>query len=192
VFVDVTVAQLSLDLLNENIHHLQPVSVGYYVTSVYIDTPHLVHTLDIRSVACLQTPDLPWDNDQTVNQSMEYSTELGGIVLGTYRSRTLRLGQGAFVDVRIYDNPQIVNALVWYVPRHIPKCTGGLVYNDRRVSAYITRRRGRFLTPPSKKKGKTETTSNISLSGHRAPERMSRLCIAPTIVSYHVQMSRRE
>jgi hypothetical protein len=126
-----------------------PVNDGYYLTKCTINSGTSTSTkieLDLRDAKCFDQEDIPWSDSTTrTGISSTVSQELGGIIHGTYQSRSLRFG-GNSVEVRIYDNKQILNALVWTLPSYSPGIIDGLLYKNYRPKLFETS--GKFKNTP--------------------------------------------
>ena len=131
----------------------RPVQDGFYVTGCTIHHGGVVDTVDLRTPHCFQREELPWSTTLRKGRSDETSAELGGIILGTYTSRTLRVGNVGHVEIRVYDNPQILNGLIWSVPPRVHDKVDGLLYRNYRPTLFRSggKRIGTpFITLPPK------------------------------------------
>ena len=63
---------------------------------------------------------------------------MGGLVYGTFVSRVLRIGRVARIEVRLYDNPQILNSFTWHVPAQSDGFVDGLVYRNYTPKLYAS------------------------------------------------------
>jgi hypothetical protein len=144
VFVDAEVDRRTVDGLEPGALSCgaTPVRTGYYITRLR----SAQWTVDTTSAACLDRPDLPWENAVAPGRSGDIPTELGGIIHGAYRSRTLRVSPVVRIEIRVYENPQILNAFVWSVPPRSDGRVDGLVYRNYTPSQYVSS--GKYLDTP--------------------------------------------
>ena len=79
----------------------------------------------------------------------EGDPRMGGVFHGAYQRRTLSVYGLAEIELCLFDNPQILNALRWKVPA-LSRDVGGLVYANYRPVLFDTggKRRGvPFIVP---------------------------------------------
>ena len=141
VYVDAVVKHMDIgDHLKgvEDIGWAHPVRAGYYITSIMVRTRDTCTTVNIHDDACLSRTDLPWTSRAVhTGATGTDSTELGGIFHGVYQSRVLDIAGVAHVEIRIFDNKQIMNGLVWSIPRRTDGNVDGLLYRNYRPKFFV-------------------------------------------------------
>ena len=126
-------------------------------------------TFDLWDTSCFERTDIPWVNEVQTGVSSSTSSELGGIIHGTYQSRTLWFDNCNKIEVRIYDNKQILNALVWTLPSYSPGFVDGLLYKNYRPKIFDSsgkHKKNPFIPVPTKTGGHRILTTK-SIVGHR-------------------------
>lgn len=109
---------------------------GHFITKCLLnstDGPKLV--LDVTNAELFNRNDVPWVTG-TAYVGDDCTTYMGNILAGRYVSRTLVLpARVGFLEIRIYSNPQITNALVWTIPTRC-EGIGGLLYQNYRPKIF--------------------------------------------------------
>jgi hypothetical protein len=107
-------------------------------------------TVDIRDAECLSRRDLPWTTGAIRTAVADkHSTQFGGILCGRYRSRVLGISDFDHVEICIFDNPQIMNALVWTVPKREATGIDGMVYRNYRAKFFRCDEKTGFIDLPT-------------------------------------------
>jgi hypothetical protein len=151
------------------------VAGGFYITRLSCHDRKSTGSwsLDVTNADCFNDPNLPWTDTGVCSAS----SVLGGILHGSYRSRTLWAGTTARVEVRIYDNPQILNAFVLYVPPQADGEIDGLVYRNYKPKQYVSS--GKRLHRPfiHRKPGSPLTCSKTIVGRGEIPSSVTQPCL---------------
>lgn len=133
-YIDAVVDTLSTGLPPRTVDGGVAVDKGYFITRLRVrgTTPLDIDTTTVRT---LHRTDLPWTTGVCRGTICQGDPSMGGIFHGSYRSRTLAVDGLAEVELRLFDNPQILNGLLWKVPPHSCE-TGGLVYANYRPTLF--------------------------------------------------------
>ena len=144
-----------------------PVRAGFYVTQISCHDlkNHTSWDLDTTTTDCFTDPGLPWA-DTDANTTVDV---FGSIIDGTFRSRTLWTGTTARLEVRIYTNPQILNAFVLHVPPQAEGQIDGMVYRNYKPTQYVSS--GKHLRRPfiHRKPGRPRTCSKTIVGPGEIP-----------------------
>ena len=142
IYVDIVVDHRKVDVPQISLLSRKgtPVDSGFYITALrFRDDRGMVQEMDTTSIDCLRQTDLPWEPALACRGVSDGSaSDVGGLVYGAFWSRVLHIGQVARIEVRIYDNPQIMNSFTWYVPEQSDGFVDGLVYRNYTPKLYAS------------------------------------------------------
>jgi hypothetical protein len=133
-YIDIVVDTRSTNLPPRTVDGGLAVDKGYFITQLRVrgTTPL---DIDTTTVQTLYRTDLAWTTGVCRGTICQGDPSMGGIFHGSYQSRTLAVDGLAEIELRLFDNPQILNGLLWKVPPR--SCaTGGLVYANYRPTLF--------------------------------------------------------
>ena len=166
-YVDIKVDEMKLppsDDYKATLSWADPIDQGYYIQEIHIHKGNgKIDIVDVTDSKCFGRIELPWTSRVKTGIATQDTEDMGGMFEGTYESRVLNIDDVGKVEIRIFDNKQIRNGMIWHLPEKSDH-VDGLVYKNYKPKLFETS--GKNHGNPYIKLPNKRVLTNRSIVGH--------------------------